>query len=1217
MPSFHVNAQLWKTSRSDGAAPVERKDRHQQNRKDGHQESSHATKEERQSTPTTSKPPDDLWAEADKRLRQDEKMNRVMDEAVGILEEFGMKVGSYATADHQQLSEFLDARVDDLEQKKWIVKVGGHSIGVQDQLTRIFKNVLVLKDIVTSAAAANPPAVIVCASMTVSMQLYIQAVEQHDQLLNGLETASNLIPRLHAMEALYLHSNTVLDEEFLNKFRERMIILYSKVLELQARALSYLRKRSVSRISRDILKQDPWEALLQDMNKLEREAQSFTALIDKAELNEAYEKVHRKLQTAVDGFQAWQTKSSRDEKVKRFFKMLYTSPYRDRKDRNVKNVPGTCGWFTGHPRFRAWIGSIQQSLLWVSADPGGGKSVLTRHLVDEALVTAAGERTICYFFFKDDFEDQRSSTSAIASVLRQLFLAKPHLLPDSVLDRIDTDGERLAQSFDQLWSIFVSAAANPSAGEVVCIFDALDECQDNDQRPDRRRFIEAVTNLYGDGRKKCNLKFLITSRPYGDIRGAFRELTDQMPTIHLSGEGEPEVEKISREIDLVIESRVHDISKKKGLDPGERQFLQEQLTARPNRTYLWVSLTLEFIEGIPGFTKGNVRRAVHDEIPDTVDGAYNKILNRSPDQAKARRLLHIITAAKRPLSLQELSLCMALRGETQSKQDIMDETEPVRRFRHTVRDLCGLLLAIVDDKIYLLHQTVKEFLVQRQWSPSPRTLSQNGWKHSLVPTESNKILSEICAWYLLAHGDGSGTNALDNYSACYWPAHFREAPFESQDRMTVLGSRLCTRGTSAFNFWSHIYREPEINVPIDAAPLIVAVALRIQVVVRLLLETEPAQADSKDTWHRTPLSWASEYGLESIVRLLLQTGKVDPNSKDFYGRTPLHLASRNGHVSVAKILIETGKADVHLKDRGGDTPLHFASRNGHVSVAKILIETGKVQVNSKNSRRETSLFQALKRGHLSVVKLLIKTGKADVESRDSDRNTPLFYASRMGHVSMVKLLIESGNAGIDTECRSSTPLFEAMTRGHEAVAKLLLHTGRVNLNSKNMFGETPLLRAAAFGYESVVKLLIESRKVEIDAKIGAHGYTPLMGAASNGHEAVVKLLLNTGRVDVNSKNFFGETPLLLAAAFGYEYVVKLLLDTGQVEADFRHSEGGTPLCYAAGNGHKEVVRLLLETGAVRVDTEDENGRSALSCAVEKGHEAIVQMLRDARKVQID
>src|SRR5436190_1011283 len=57
-------------------------------------------------------------------------------------------------------------------------------------------------------------------------------------------------------------------------------------------------------------------------------------------------------------------------------KKLYTSPYRDRKDRNPERIDGTCEWFTNHPLFRDWQGSKTSSLLWVSADPGCGKSLL-------------------------------------------------------------------------------------------------------------------------------------------------------------------------------------------------------------------------------------------------------------------------------------------------------------------------------------------------------------------------------------------------------------------------------------------------------------------------------------------------------------------------------------------------------------------------------------------------------------------------------------------------------------------------------------------------------------------------------------------------------------------------------------------------------------------------------------------------------------------------
>jgi len=43
-------------------------------------------------------------------------------------------------------------------------------------------------------------------------------------------------------------------------------------------------------------------------------------------------------------------------------------------------------------------------MLWVSADPGCGKSVFAKYLVD-SILTITESRIICYFFFKDDFED--------------------------------------------------------------------------------------------------------------------------------------------------------------------------------------------------------------------------------------------------------------------------------------------------------------------------------------------------------------------------------------------------------------------------------------------------------------------------------------------------------------------------------------------------------------------------------------------------------------------------------------------------------------------------------------------------------------------------------------------------------------------------------------------------------------------------------------------
>ena len=102
-------------------------------------------------------------------------------------------------------------------------------------------------------------------------------------------------------------------------------------------------------------------------------------------------------------------------------------------------------------------------MLWVSADPGCGKSVLIKYLVDSILVTAKS-RTICYFFFKDDFEDQRSAVSALCCILHQLFKQKRILLSDYILEQFKVEGAQLTNSFSELWAILLDAANDKNAG---------------------------------------------------------------------------------------------------------------------------------------------------------------------------------------------------------------------------------------------------------------------------------------------------------------------------------------------------------------------------------------------------------------------------------------------------------------------------------------------------------------------------------------------------------------------------------------------------------------------------------------------------------------------------------------------------------------------------------------------------------------------------------
>ncbi|KAI1321523.1 hypothetical protein F5Y16DRAFT_388736 [Xylariaceae sp. FL0255] len=248
---------------------------------------------------------------------------------------------------------------------------------------------------------------------------------------------------------------------------------------------------------------------------------------------------------------------------------LHTSPYKERKNRNPPRADGTCEWFTNHDLFRGW-NQKDGALLWVSADPGCGKSVLARYLIDSVLPSNPAEsRTTCYFFFKDEFEDQRTVASALSCLLHQLFDQHPALLSYDLLEKLGNEDQFFA-SYSKFWDILVTTAelltthSDSNPGEVICILDALDECRD------MIHLTTALTELYSKSGGVPGLKFLITSRPYNDIHQAFENLENSGLMLSLRGEVQQEVDKNALEISIAIDQRIDELCKRRRFGTEEK-----------------------------------------------------------------------------------------------------------------------------------------------------------------------------------------------------------------------------------------------------------------------------------------------------------------------------------------------------------------------------------------------------------------------------------------------------------------------------------------------------------------------------------------------------------------------------------------------------------------------------------------------------------------------
>jgi hypothetical protein len=101
-------------------------------------------------------------------------------------------------------------------------------------------------------------------------------------------------------------------------------------------------------------------------------------------------------------------------------------------------------------------------------------------------------------------------------------------------------------------------------------------------------------------------------------------------------------------------------------------------------------------------------------LPKTVSKAYKRILDRVPSdqKAKVKSILRIIIGARCPLTIQEIA--MALGVATTPYAEIATEAglSPYRLDKK-IRQLCRLFVFIKESKIYLIHQTVREFLISK------------------------------------------------------------------------------------------------------------------------------------------------------------------------------------------------------------------------------------------------------------------------------------------------------------------------------------------------------------------------------------------------------------------------------------------------------------------------------------------------------------------------
>ncbi|KAI2479975.1 Pfs NB-ARC and Ankyrin domain protein [Pyrenophora tritici-repentis] len=930
----------------------------------------------------------------------------------------------------------------------------------------------------------------------------------------------------------------------------------------------------------------------------------------------------------------------------------------------------TCRWLLKSEQYLSWLDKTKvgkhHGFLWIKGKAGTGKSTLMKFALVNAPKTMKDYIVLSFFFNARGGDMERSTIGTYRSLLLQLLERLPVL--QSVFDSLSLSSSSF--SADHQWNVeslktlleqAIWALGNSS---VVCLIDALDECEE-DQVRDMVQFFEHIGDLVVSNGIRFQVCFSSRHYPHITIRNG----------LELVLEGQ---EGHSQDITNYVETELK-IGKSK-----TAQRVRAELQEKASGIFMWVVLVVGILNKESDRGQVLTLQRKLREIPGDLHELFRDILTRDTHNKEGLVLcIQWILFAKQPLSPEQLyhAILSGVDLEVVAEWDPEEITKDVvKRFILDSSKGLAEVTASKEQRVQFIHESVRDFLLKENglgkiWpefgsnfqGQSHERLKQCCLNYISVdvatplkiPNDPLKAFSQQAASLrksatetfpfleyatrsVLYHADaaeGGGISQagfLDSFPLPRWVK--LDILFEKHEvrRHTERVSLLYL--LSELNAANLIRIHPSISSCLDeeneryGCAFFAANAMGNQeamqacigglVISPSVFEYSKSCPEKDSIKERVEgslgrdfkyskkvgiLIYAVETGSAAVLAYLIGSKTIELDTKDARRRTPLYVAVDKGSSVLTRMLLDNG-ADANAQDGDYRNALQAASERGHTEIVKLLLDKG-ADVNAQGGGYGNALQAASERGHKGIVKLLLDKG-ADVNAQDGFglHSNALQAALAIGHTEIVKLLLDKG-ADVNAQGGGyGNALQAASERGHKGVVKLLLDKG-ADVNAQDGFGlhGNALQASSEGGHTEVVKLLLDNG-ADVNAQGGDYR-NALQVASERGHKEVVELLLDNG-ADVNAQGGDYRNALQAASEGGHTEVVELLLDNG---ADVNAQDGfglhGNALQAASERGHTEVVKLLLDNGA---DVNAQGGlhSNALQAALERGHKEVVKLLLD-------
>ncbi|KKZ60317.1 hypothetical protein EMCG_04960 [[Emmonsia] crescens] len=405
--------------------------------------------------------------------------------------------------------------------------------------------------------------------------------------------------------------------------------------------------------------------------------------------------------------------------------------------------------------------------------------------------------------------------------------------------------------------------------------------------------------------------------------------------------------------------------------------------------------------------------------------------------------------------------------------------------RLKIRDTCGLFTFISNSRIYLLHQTAREFLIVHEAPSNPRPW----YVFNLLGTEN--LLGEICTQYLsmddLENDRLRDYKSFLAYSAEHWADHVRNMSSRSYASVEGLVDQLYDTSTRRFAFWFRIFssvsKRPERELtgadfrwgPTDIHTIqLAAFNGHVKVVERLISEDNENLQNklAREIPHLWKSPSLSDFGGEDeeeeyIMPPAYQSQFLPANERCDDRTKALILASWKGHDEICLLFLKQGTNP----DPGA---LIAASSRGNYDVVKLLLDRGANVTAAATLTEPNALEVASFGGFLDVVQLLLQRGMDINATSGSKYGTALQAASQGGHLEFTQFLLKN-KAHVNTQGtygEFGSALIAASFYDFHIIVKNLLEAGAY-ANSSDNYQQRALNIASFAGSLESVKLLLE------------------------------------------------------------------------------------------------------------------------------------------------